>query len=182
MPITANDGGVLRELETVTVNESGVLYELDTVHTNNNGVLHEIFSAWTPPNEKDIKWSGTSGYKSNFTVNDNGSIIGSGSSDAKDPTYGTTLSANCSCYVSATYTLTSRTRVQIVYGGGGGGGPSGSGYCTPDSGTVTNEVKEPGTYTVRCSAGASATGVGGSRPQFASCSCSCQITLIFSAP
>lgn len=182
MPITTNTSGVLHELTDVTVNEGGVLHELDTVHANEGGVLHEIFSAWAPPNERDIKWTGTSGYSSGYTVNDNGSVTSSCSSSAKDPTYGTTLSASCSCYVSVTYTLTSRTRVQTVYGGGGGGGPSGSGSCTPDAGTSTNEVKEPGTYTARCDAGASATGVNGSQPKFASCSCSSQITLIFSAP
>ncbi len=182
MPITVNEGGVLHELTGVTSNEGGTLYDLDTIHANEGGTLQEIFSAWIPPDSKDIKWSGTSGYSSNYTVNDNGSVTSYGSSSAKAPTSGTTLSASCSCYVSATYTLMSRTRVQTVYGGGGGGGPSGSGFCTPDAGTITNELKEPGTYTVRCSAGASATGVSGSHPQFASCSCSCQLTLIFSAP
>lgn len=182
MPITVNEGGVLHELTEITSNEGGTLYNLDTVHVNEGGTLHEIFSAWTPPDSKDIKWTGSSGYSSGYTVNDNGSVTSSGSSGAKAPTYGTTLSASCSCYVSATYTLTSRTGVQTVYGGGGGGGPSGSSSCTPAAGTVTNEVKEPGTYTVKCSASASATGVSGSQPQFASCSCSCNLTLIFYAP
>ncbi len=185
MPITVNEGGVLHELTGVTSNEGGTLYDLDTIHANEGGTLQEIFSAWIPPDSKDIKWSGTSGYSSNYTVNENGSVTSAGSS--RDSAGGsgaqqTTGTVSSSCYVSATYTLTSRTRVQTVYGGGGGGGPSGSGSCIPDAGTITNELKEPGTYTVRCSAGASATGVSGSHPQFASCSCSCQLTLIFSAP
>ena len=182
MPITINDGGVLHELSGVTVNVGGTLREFDTIHANEGGVLREIFTAWAPPGERDIKWTGTSGYESSYSISESGVATSSCTSSAKDPTSGTTLSASCSCYVSATYTLTRRTKVQTVYGGGGGGGPSGSGSCTPEAGTATNEIKEPGTYTVRCSAGASATGVSGSHPQFASCSCNCIITLIFCAP
>lgn len=54
MPITANEGGVLKELETIPVNENGVLYELDTVHANENGILYEIFSAHTLPTS--LEW------------------------------------------------------------------------------------------------------------------------------
>lgn len=54
MPITVNEGGVLKELETITANENGVLYELDTVHANENGILYEIFSAHTLPTS--LEW------------------------------------------------------------------------------------------------------------------------------
>lgn len=43
MAITVNEGGVLRELNTVTVNEGGVLYALDSVMANEGGVLREIY-------------------------------------------------------------------------------------------------------------------------------------------
>lgn len=45
MPITSNDGGVLKTLNVITANDSGVLHELNTVHENEDGVLREIFSA-----------------------------------------------------------------------------------------------------------------------------------------
>lgn len=45
MPITVNDGGVLRTLSTVTTNDGGVIHEMNTVHANDGGVLREIFSS-----------------------------------------------------------------------------------------------------------------------------------------
>lgn len=48
MPITVNDGGVLRTLGEISVNDGGVLKKLNTVHANDGGVLRQIFSAGTP--------------------------------------------------------------------------------------------------------------------------------------
>lgn len=45
MPITVNDGGVLRTLGAVTSNDGGVIRELSSVHTNDGGVLREVHSA-----------------------------------------------------------------------------------------------------------------------------------------
>ena len=75
MPITANDGGVLRELETVTVNESGVLYELDTVHANGAGVLYEVHSAVYFPDSLTWRYGRTDASAYKPTVSDNGLTV-----------------------------------------------------------------------------------------------------------
>lgn len=75
MPITANYGGVLRELETVTVNESGVLYELDTVHANGAGVLYEVHSAVYFPDSLTWRYGRTDASAYKPTVSDNGLTV-----------------------------------------------------------------------------------------------------------
>lgn len=54
MPITVNDGGVLRTLGEISVNDGGVLKKLNTVHANDGGVLRQIFSAGTPISNYEV--------------------------------------------------------------------------------------------------------------------------------
>lgn len=45
MPITVNDGGVLRTLGTVSVNDGGVIRNLSSVSVNDGGVIREILNS-----------------------------------------------------------------------------------------------------------------------------------------
>ncbi|MDE6731878.1 MAG: hypothetical protein K2J77_03275 [Oscillospiraceae bacterium] len=54
MPITVNNGGVLRTLGKVSVNDSGVIRNLNTVHVNDSGVLRQVFSAGTPISDVNV--------------------------------------------------------------------------------------------------------------------------------
>lgn len=71
MAITANEGGVLYELDSITANEGGVLYELDSVIANEGGTLYEIYSQ-TGNLPTALTWSvdtSISGYDTQSAIN-----------------------------------------------------------------------------------------------------------------
>ncbi len=45
MPITVNDGGVIRKIGTVTTNDNGILRNNSTVSVNDGGVIRTVFSS-----------------------------------------------------------------------------------------------------------------------------------------
>ena len=94
MSITVNEGGVLKELETISANENGVLYELDTVHSNENGVLYEIFSGALSISD----WVPSSSPSATITNNTDGSI---------------TISAAANAYVTKTFSANKDFTVEI---------------------------------------------------------------------
>lgn len=86
MPITINNGGVLKTLTKITANNNGTLYPLKKIYTNNGGVLREIFTeGWK------LNWSSTnSSWFSMLSTDENGlnfkfrSYIGTGVNYIKD--------------------------------------------------------------------------------------------------
>lgn len=150
MPITENNGGVLKTLGTVTVNEDGVIKTLGSVTANDGGVLHEVFSARkavvegiTPAVEGKnyivINRSGT------FTLSApaGARIILSGGGDSGESGYdyddedsqynyyrqtgqASTLRINSTTYNSGSVRNTIETKAGKI-GGGGNGGNGGNG-------------------------------------------------------
>ncbi len=56
MPITVNEGGVLKTLTQISVNEGGALYNLDRVHANEGGVLQLLFQKQKYPGPESVSW------------------------------------------------------------------------------------------------------------------------------
>ncbi len=133
MAITVNEGGVLKELDTIPVNEGSVLYELDTVHSNEGGALYEIFSGKGYPEE--LVWYSNPNKTGVIASSDNGMTF------YKD---GTSAGAQGWCWFTltkkCTVNLTLKMHSESIGSGVSIRNPSSNIYIDEDVGSVTNKV------------------------------------------